>query len=240
MFDASRILGGLVGGALPATASKVLRHVNRQGGSSSLLEGAAVPGGVLGLLGGLAIAAYDHYSEQQKTTGDGSATPPPPPGHRQTPPPPPGALTASAETATPPPPPGVALGQPPLPSTEAADVDQKQALILIQAMITAAKADGEVDADESRRILGKLEEAGASVDERAWVMAELAKPLDVAALVEQVREPELAVQVYAASLLAIDVDTDAERRYLINLREQLQIDGEAVTQIHEALKLPMA
>lgn len=111
-------------------------------------------------------------------------------------------------------------------------------MVLIQAMIAAAKADGEVDAEESRRILGKLEEAGASVDERAWVMAELAKPLDVAALIERAREPKLALEVYAASLMAIDVDTEAERRYLIDLRGQLQIDATAIAQIHETLGIP--
>jgi len=110
-------------------------------------------------------------------------------------------------------------------------------MVLIQAMISAAKADSEVDADESRRILGKLEEVGASLDERAWVMAELAKPLDVAALVEQISDPRLAAEVYAASLMAIDVDTDAERRYLIDLQERLQIDQATVTQIHEALNV---
>lgn len=247
MFDASRLLGGLVGGALPGTASKVLKHANRQGGASSFLAGAAVPGGVLGLLGGLAVAAYDHYSEQQqKTTGAGAATPPPPPGARQTPPPAPGAANADVGRTMPPPPPGAAQA-PPHPSTpeaptapanSATDTDQAQAMVLIQAMIAAAKADGEVDADESRRILGKLEEAGASVDERAWVMAELTKPLDVEALVAQVREPTLAVQVYAASLLAIDIDTEAERHYLSDLQERLRIEQATVSQIHEALNVP--
>ena len=232
MFDASRVLGGLIGGALPGTASKALRHASRGGGTSSLLNGAAVPGGVLGLLGGLAIAAYEHYDEQRKADGAGMATPPPPPGARQTPPPPPGA-----DHAVPPPPPGAAVTPPPAPA--AADVDPERAMLLIQAMFAAAKADGEVDAEESRRILGKLEEAGASTDERAWVMAELAKPLDVAALIERTDEPELALAVYAASAMAIEIDTDVERRYLADLRDKLRIDPSAAEQIHQTLGVPM-
>jgi len=115
MFDASRLLGELVGGALPGAASKVLKHANRQGGASSFLEGAAVPGGVIGLLGGLAVAAYEHYGEQQKAPNAGTATPPPPPGARQTPPPAPGTVTAGGEpTMQPPPPPSAAPAATPI------------------------------------------------------------------------------------------------------------------------------
>lgn len=108
-------------------------------------------------------------------------------------------------------------------------------MLLIQAMIAAAKADGEVDSDESRRILGKLEEAGASADEQAWVMAELSKPLAIAALVERFRDPKLAAEIYAASLLAIEIDTAAERAYLANLREQLEISEQMVSHVHQSL-----
>lgn len=233
MFDATRLLGGLIGGALPGAASKLLRQASRQNNASPLLGGAAVPGGALGLIGGLAVAAYEHYSEQQKAGGAGSAaTPPPPPGASATPPPPP-----ARQAATPPPPPGAEVAPPPVPSTGTV-AQSEHAMLLIQAMIAAAKADGEVDADESRHILAKLEEAGASDDERAWVMAEMAKPLDVAALVEQAGNPRLALEIYAASLMAIEVDTYAERRYLKTLRDRLCIQTSTAAQIHQALGMP--
>ena len=54
-------------------------------------------------------------------------------------------------------------------------------------------------------------------------------PVEVAALLlpaEYVRAttPELATQVYAASLIAIDPDTDVERDYLAQLASKLRID----------------
>lgn len=224
MIDATRLLGGLVGGALPGAASKVLRSANKRDGTSSFLAGAGVPGGALGLIGGLAIAAYEHYNEQQRQA-PGSSTPPPPPGAAAVSPPPPPPGTTSA----PPPPPGSAGAVAP------SSPDPAHAMLLVQAMIAAAKADGVVDADESQRILGKLEEAGVSNEERAWVMTEMAKPLDIVPLVEQVLDPKVALEVYAASLMAIDVDTDAERGYLMDLRGRLGIDPSTAAKVHDTL-----
>ncbi len=73
---------------------------------------------------------------------------------------------------------------------EAAPYDtdpDSRAMIMIRAMITAAKADGEIDPQEKQRILGRLEEAGADPDAQAFVQAEMAKPVDVDAIVERGR-----------------------------------------------------
>ncbi len=111
------------------------------------------------------------------------------------------------------------------------------AVLLIRAMITAAKADGRIDRAEIERIAGKLAEIGADAEAQRWVMAEMQAPADVAALVAQVRGPEVAAEVYAASLLAIEVDTPAERAYLDDLAARLQLPPQAVAQIHRALGL---
>lgn len=109
------------------------------------------------------------------------------------------------------------------------------AMLLIRAMITAAKADGRIDRDEIDRIAGKLAEIGADAEAQRWVMAEMQAPADVAGLVAQVRGPEVAAEVYAASLLAIEVDTPAEQAYLADLARRLQLPPQAVAQIHRAL-----
>ena len=49
------------------------------------------------------------------------------------------------------------------------------------------------------------------------MLDQMAAPLDVAALAAEVASPAQAAEVYAASLLAIDADTDAERSYLADL-----------------------
>ena len=68
----------------------------------------------------------------------------------------------------------------------------------------------------------------ADAEERRFVEAELAKPADLDAIVREATTPELAIQVYAASLLAIEVDTPAERSYLRTLADRLGLPREAI------------
>ncbi len=112
---------------------------------------------------------------------------------------------------------------------------QTIALLAIRAMVSAAKADGVIDPQEYQRILGQLQEAGADDAARAFVEDEMRKPLDIDALVAGVGRPEEAVEIYAASLLAIDVDTDAERRYLQTLAARLDLAPEVVQRVHQTL-----
>lgn len=120
-------------------------------------------------------------------------------------------------------------------STAEEDAQQATARLMVRAMIEAAKADGEIDADERARILGKLAETGADDAQRAFVTAEMEKPLDLDALVRDVPNREVAVQVYAASLLAITVDTPTEQDYLRRLAEALGLDAAAVAGVHQTL-----
>jgi uncharacterized membrane protein YebE (DUF533 family) len=117
---------------------------------------------------------------------------------------------------------------------------QNTALLVIRAMINAAKADGAVDGGEMSRIMGKLSEDGANDEARDFVMSELQKPLDLDGLVRNVKSPDVAVQVYGASLLAIEVDTQAERDYLEQLAERLGLDGETVERVHSSLGVSKA
>lgn len=125
------------------------------------------------------------------------------------------------------------LREPQTPAEE--DQLQNTALLVIRAMISAAKADGAVDGGEMSRIMGKLNEEGADSEARDFVMSELQKPLDLDSLVRNVKSPEEAVQIYGASLLAIEVDSEAERDYLAKLAERLSLDGETVEHIHANL-----
>jgi uncharacterized membrane protein YebE (DUF533 family) len=112
---------------------------------------------------------------------------------------------------------------------------QADSEVILKAMITAAKADGMIDAEEQRRLLGKLEEVGADADDRQAVVAALQAPMDLDGLVAEVNTPAMAAQVYAASLLAIEVDTQAERAYLQELANRLGLSGQAVASLHQAV-----
>ncbi len=112
---------------------------------------------------------------------------------------------------------------------------QAKATLVLQAMINAAKADGSIDQGEIKRITGRLESEGAAPDAREFIGQEMLKPMDMDALIRQVRTPQVAVEVYAASLLAIEVDTPAERDYLRRLAEGLGLAPTTVQRVHETL-----
>jgi len=102
-------------------------------------------------------------------------------------------------------------------------------------MINAAKADGSIDEAETDRIVGKLREGGLSDEEQRFLVEEMRKPMDMDSIVRAVPNPQVAMQVYAASLLAIEVDTDKERHYLQDLAAALRLDSNAVAYLHSAL-----
>lgn len=117
---------------------------------------------------------------------------------------------------------------------EAAELDHN-ALLVLRAMLNAAKADGQMDPAEIKRITGKLEEAGADSEARHFILDEMGKPADLDALLREIRNPEVGAQIYAASLLAIEVDTPAEQAYLQRLAQGAGLDDAAVARLHQML-----
>lgn len=123
---------------------------------------------------------------------------------------------------------------------ERAELERRSELVL-KAMINAAKADGQIDEAEIQRILGKLEEIGMDTDAQRYVVGELQKPMETEKLIAAAQgRPELAAKMYGASLLAIEVDTPAEKRYLAQLAAGLGIDPSVVQRIHGFVGLQSA
>ena len=119
---------------------------------------------------------------------------------------------------------------------EEVELPEEEAMVLIQAMTNAAKADGEVDAQEIDAIIGR---AGDLDDEgEAFVRAQLSLPLDLDAFIDSV-PGGMEAEVYTLSLLPIEVDTAAETNYLADLRVGLGLSDEQATDIHEALGAPI-
>lgn len=112
---------------------------------------------------------------------------------------------------------------------------EENARLMIRAMIQAAKSDGEIDADERRAILDHLSDA--SDEEIAFVEAALDAPADPAALAADTGDA-MRAQVYSAALMAISVDTEAERAYLRNLAEALQLEDAVVADLHRGMNRP--
>jgi hypothetical protein len=246
-MNAERILGALVRDALGGGGRRTQRGRRRRGGGGSLLGG-----GMKGMLGmgalGVAIAAFDHYTRQQKTPGAqsfGGNYPPPPsppaggatqPGH--------GGVTPPLPPLPPLPPPpqgssgrsGSASGSPPPPAPPSSPAStEDEALLMVRAMIAAANADHDLDAEERARIIRAVEESGVSDAEKKLLMEELERPMDIAALAARAPTPELKRELYLASELAIAVDSRAEENYLARLAKQLGLDAQAVAELRDLL-----
>lgn len=125
------------------------------------------------------------------------------------------------------------------PQTEADRQElERHAELILKAMINAAKADGQIDKEELRRIVGKLQEVGVDVETQQYVMAEMKKPMETQQLVAAAQgRPELAAEMYGASLLAIEVDTPAEKKYLEQLAAGLRLRPEVAQRIQEMVGL---
>lgn len=100
-----------------------------------------------------------------------------------------------------------------MPPPPSAHVSADDAVLLIRAMIASAAVDGRIDETEQARILERLVEGGLDKEERAFLLREMAAPADAVALVGEV-PPHLADAYYAATVLAIDLDSEAERAHV--------------------------
>lgn len=106
----------------------------------------------------------------------------------------------------------------------AAEVEIHSRGILV-ALIAAAKSDGHIDERERALIhdeIGKQLEQDSEL--QAWVDIELSRPLDAGQVAANARTPELASEMYLASLLIVDDKNARERAYLDQLAAELNLD----------------
>ncbi len=111
-----------------------------------------------------------------------------------------------------------------------------QATLIIRAMINAAKSDGNIDEAEQDKVVGKL--GDVSQAEADFVRAEFRAPLDVDAFIRSIPRG-MEQQIYAVSLMAIDLDSNKEAHYLDQLAKGLNIQPQLANQIHEQLGAPI-
>lgn len=109
--------------------------------------------------------------------------------------------------------------------------DSKHSVLILKAMIGAAKADGHVDEEEMARIEQALVDMGADEQVRQLVQQELNKPLDPAEIANQATSPQQASEIYLASLIVADEQNFMEKAYLQELAKQLQLSPEVTQQL---------
>lgn len=221
MFDPKSLLDQFLGGG-----SNIKGRLDQYSGSGGFMRGAAA-GGLLGaLLGGrgvaggalkyggaaalgaLALKAYQDY--QSKKGAPVGMTP--------------------EQFAN--------LSPDALPHAQPAADGGNFQLVLIRAMVGAAKADGNVDAQEQQHLFGQVERLGLDSEAKAYVFDLLSKPVDLESISSSVASPEQAAEIYLASRLAIDPDVPAERAYLDALAARLELPAELRNSLDASAAVP--
>lgn len=127
---------------------------------------------------------------------------------------------------------------PPLPRRETPSAapgrQDQEAVVLIRAMIQAAKADGRLTSDEQRAILQRI---GSSPDARRFIENEFRTDTNVRDFAWSV-PLGLESKVYAISLAAITLDTQAESDYLRELGHGLRLSDDDRGEIHRRFGIP--
>lgn len=194
----SGLPSGLVGGAAAGGLAALILSNKK----ARKMGGKALKYGGMAAIGGLAYKAWSDYKAQN----------PPAP-------------------ATQAPQPGAAIPAPPSGSIFDLAADQPDAgaddirLTVIQAMISAAKADGHIDGMERQRIEARIAEMQLDQDEKMFLVDQLKAPSDPIAIARLSSSDEQSAEIYLASALAVDTDTPEEQRYLDRLADALRMDG---------------
>lgn len=207
MFDARKLLdqfagSGAAGGFAGGLAGGALASA-LMGKKGRKLTKSAVKLGGLALVGGLAYKAWQNHKQGVAAPAAGAASP-----------------VADVPQGT---------GFLPAPGDEASA--QQLSQLMVRAMISAAKADGQIDTRESGMILQQVNSLPLDDEAKGFLFAEYSKPLDIEGLVAAVDSPEHAAEVYAASALVVHPASPAERFYLDSLARGLELETGLVQQL---------
>ena len=116
---------------------------------------------------------------------------------------------------------------------------EEHSVAILKALVAASKADGHVDVKERQLLDQELGKFSNDMELRRWFESELNKPLDPADVAKAAKTPEMAAEMYIASVLMVDDENFMERSYLEELARQLKIDAslkaELEAQVRQAL-----
>lgn len=159
------------------------------------LGGKALKIGTVAALGTLAWRAYNEWQAKQQASAPAAAA---------------GAPQAA---------------RPALPSFEALPAPQLEdhSRAMLKALIAAAKSDGHLDERERGVVEAELQRLDADPATRRWVEDELRRPVEPAEVAAASTSPQMAAEMYLASVIVADDTTTMERAYLDELARQLKL-----------------
>lgn len=210
-FTNNSFLSGAAGGVLGGTVSNMMMKNGLRVRQKDLLKYGAVAAA-----GGLAFKAYQSYSSKNDPQSD----------------PLPRADSSNAgkfqfEPA------GLTYAK----DTEG-NIDKPESvhMLLMHAMITAANADGHIDSTEQSNIFEQVEKMGFSNEQKGALFEALRRPKSVDELIEDIPDPQIALDVYAASALAIDMQQLESIEHMEQLSNKLGIPQSLREAVHEQTK----
>jgi uncharacterized membrane protein YebE (DUF533 family) len=228
--DATALLGALLGGGTGLRPARRRRRAPAgligipMGGTGRGSGGTALARAAIGVLGGIAVEVIRGMNQRSTQQPAPASAPAPARG------------LPDVKGAPWSPPPAPAAGEPPPEPEPETDAEADEAMLLVRAMIAAARADGQIDQAERRAIAERLDSAGLDAAERDLVLAEFQNPMPIEVLAAQVADPVAAAQVYAASVIAVGEASPAERVYLEQLAAKLRLTPEAAAAIQARLR----
>lgn len=107
---------------------------------------------------------------------------------------------------------------------------------ILKALVAAAKADGHVDDQERKMIEDELAQLTDDPELQRWLEAELNKPLDPVDVAAAATSPEMASEMYLASVLMVDEEQFMERAYLDELARQMKLDTDLKAELESQVR----
>jgi len=199
----SNFPGGLAGGAAAGGVVAMLMGSKK----ARKIGGKALTYGGLAVVGGLAYKAWSDYKANQTNTA--------------------GAMSSPQAVPTPP----ADSGFDPAHAIDHQGNDLR--LTLVRAMISAAKADGHIDASEHDRIAEQIDAMALASDEKAFLFDQMRAASDPIAIATLAKDEPQATEIFLASALAIDTDTPEERRYMDRLGDALRLPDALRVQLED-------
>ncbi|MCE0918143.1 MULTISPECIES: tellurite resistance TerB family protein [unclassified Pseudomonas] len=108
---------------------------------------------------------------------------------------------------------------------------------VLRALVAAAKSDGHIDERERALIEGEFTRLDSDRELQHWLHAELNKPLDPAEVARAAQTPEMAAEMYLASVMMVDQENFMERAYLDELARQLRLDPNLRQELENQVRL---
>lgn len=107
---------------------------------------------------------------------------------------------------------------------------------ILKALVAAAKADGHIDDRERQLIEGEFTKLDNDQELQHWLHAELNKPLDPTDVARAASTPEMAAEMYIASVMLVDEENFMEKSYLDELARQLKLEPGLKTELEKQVR----